>query len=51
MQFRNRKVSVLGIFYVSNISKNLCFLTVNLWGPYDTVGSAVAQGHVFFARQ
>ena len=38
MQFLNRKVSLLGIFYVSNISKNL-FLTLGLCGPYDTPGS------------
>ena len=49
MQFLNRKVSVLGIFYVSNISKNLCFLTVNMCSPYDTAGSGVAQGRVFFS--
>ena len=47
MQFLNRTVSVPGIFYVSNISKNLCFLTVSLCGPQDTADSGVAQGHVF----
>ena len=51
MQFRNRKVSMRGIFMPLNVSKNLFFLKVSLCGPYDTAASGVAQGHVFFARQ
>ena len=49
MQFLYQKVSVLGILYVSNISKNLCFLTVSLCGPYNTAGFVVAQAHIFFS--
>ena len=50
MQFLNRKVSVLDIFYVSNISRNLCFLTFSLCASYETAGSGVAQGHFFFSK-